>query len=64
MWLWEGLELYACTKARGYQNRWPYVVIEVDHKTVVLQAKDSEVRTSRLMHATAAALFRLGYCRS
>jgi DNA topoisomerase VI subunit B len=31
----------------AYQGRWSYAICEVDHKTVVLQAKDSEARTLR-----------------
>ena len=63
MWLYEGLELYACMKARPWRNRWPYRVVEVEEKTVTLQAKDREDR-STLPHATAAVLFRLGFARS
>jgi hypothetical protein len=63
MWLYEGLELYACTKAKGWRNRWPYTVVAVDESTATLQAKDSDVR-SALPHKTVAALFRLGFCRS
>ena len=64
MWLYEGLELYACTKASGWRNRWPYTVVAVDETTATLQAKDAAEPMRPLPHATVAALCRLGFCRS
>jgi ATP-dependent exoDNAse (exonuclease V) alpha subunit len=58
MWLWQGQKVICASTGHNFRDRWPYIIVELNERTAVLEAEGLGERTSAMSHALVVEKFR------